>query len=102
LLTKRHLAILRAALRYFDEEMSPHGPRVMRHYFDEPLQEELQTEEIPALRVFLQNCELRFARLDSTGTRLVSRKLWATMEEKNSSTAQQSRQVATVLLPTLK
>ena len=35
MLTEKHLAVVRAALRYMDEEMSPSGSKAMYHYFDQ-------------------------------------------------------------------
>ena len=34
MLTERHLAVVRAALKFLDEEMSPSGPASLFHYLD--------------------------------------------------------------------
>jgi hypothetical protein len=97
-ITKRHLAVLRAALQYFDEEMSPHGQHVMRHYFDEPIGEELTTREIQELRDFLRGCDLRYACCDQAATRVIRSELSITIEEACAVIDGQLGQIAAVLL----
>jgi len=75
LLTKRHLAIIRAALLFFDEEISPHGPNVARPYFEEPLEEELEADEVEQLRTLLRTVELRYLCCDGTETTIPSQEL---------------------------
>ena len=57
-LTTFHLAVLRAAVLFFEEELCPHGVDVMRPYFDEPLPSAPSAGELRELRRFLQRCEL--------------------------------------------
>jgi len=75
LLTKRHLAIIRAALQFFDDEVGPHGPDVARPYFDEPLEEELAIVEIQQLRERLRTAELRYLCCERTGMTVPSQEL---------------------------
>lgn len=98
MITKRHLAVLRAALQYFDEEMSPHGQHVMRHYFDEPMGDELQTNEIQDLRDFLRTCELRYACCNQAATKVIRTELSNTAEEAFAIIASHIGRVATVML----
>jgi len=75
LLTKRHLAIIRAALLFFDEEMSPHSPDVARPYFEEPLERELAADEVGQLRELLRTVELRYLCCNRTGVTVPSQEL---------------------------
>ena len=94
MLTKRHLAIIRAALQFFDEEMSPHGPDVAHPYFEEPLQGELRAEELRKLRELLATTELRYLEYEPPGTNIAAQAL-LTQEQARSAP---SSSLATVLL----
>lgn len=61
MLTRSHLALIRASLRYFAEETVPHGPAAMRPYFDDPREAAAAAAAIGPLRAFLGACELRHA-----------------------------------------
>jgi len=98
LLTKRHLAVIRAALRFFDEEMSPHGPDVSKHYFDEPLESDLTADEVRQLRELLRICELRYACCDRTGTSLIRQELLTTPEDVRNAMNISFGRIASVLL----
>jgi len=97
LLTKRHLAIIRAALLFFDEEMSPHGPDVARPYFEEPLEEELAIDEVRQLRQLLQTVELRYVCCDGTGVTVLDQELLKFEQAQNTLHLFDGR-IATVLL----
>ena len=99
LLTKRHLAVLRAALQYFDEELIPHGMEAMQPYFDQPLDGELTSEDVQLLRRFLRTCKLRYARCDSKRKNLISPKLSFTVKGIHNISAGKMVHVAAVLLP---
>jgi hypothetical protein len=100
LLTKRHLAVLRAALQYFDEELSPHGMEAMKDYFDRPLDEDLTREEVQQLREFLRGCKLRYACCDPKRKILLNPKLSVTVKGLNNISVGKNVHVAAVLLPT--
>jgi len=97
LLTKRHLAIIRAALQFFDEEMTPHGPDVSRPYFEEPLEGELKADEVEQLRELLQTVELRYLCCEGTGAIVSSQELM-TLEQAQSTPNFFDGRLATVLL----
>lgn len=99
MLTRKHLAVLRAALQYFDEELMPHGIGAMRPYFDEPPNVELMTSEIRELRKFLRDCELKYACYDSVSVRLTSSELLKSAEDARSIAADPACRVVTILLP---
>ncbi len=99
MLTRRHLAVLRAALQFFDEEIMPHGVRAMRPYFDEPLRGALKPLEVRELRTFLRDCELKYASYDPKSARLNSPELSPSVKEARSTTVDPASQIAVVLLP---
>ena len=99
MLTRTHLAVLRAALQYFDEELMPHGIGAMRPYFDEPLNVELTTPEIRELRTFLRDCELKYACCDPVSARLTSSELLNSAEEARLAAFDSASPIAAVLLP---
>ena len=99
MLTRSHLAVLRAALQYFDEELLPHGIGAMRPYFDEPLNVELKTPEIRELQNFLRDCDLKYVCYDPSSARLASSELSKSAEDAQSRTADPASQIAVVLLP---
>lgn len=99
MLTKRRLAVLRAALQYFDEELMPHGIGVIRPYFDEPLKGKPTTSEIQELRKFLRDCELQYACCDSASNRLTGLQLSQSVEEARLMTGDPATRMAVVLLP---
>lgn len=99
MLTRRHLAVLRAALQFFDEELMPHGIRVMRPYFDEPLNGKPTTTEMRELQEFLRNCELKYVCFDPASNRLICSELSQKAEAARVKTCNPTSQVAVVLLP---
>jgi len=98
LLTKRHLAIIRAALKFFDEEMSPHGPDVARPYFEEPLERGLEAEEVGLLRELLQTVELRYLCCDGIGMTVANLELLTLEQALNVERLLNNDHLAAVLL----
>lgn len=98
MLTTRQLALLRAALLFFEEEMTPHGPELSEPYFEEPLPEPLTAAEVRQLRDALRRCVLRYARLNRTATRLRHRELFSSVEEARHGTSGPPARVAAVLI----
>lgn len=97
MLTKRHLAIIRAALLFFDEEMSPHGSDVVRPYFEERLERKLEADEVGLLRELLRTVELRYLCCEGTGGAVASQELLTFEQAQDIQTLFDSR-LATVLL----
>jgi hypothetical protein len=98
MLTRHHLAVIRAALQYFDEEMSPNGVKAMRPYFAEPPDEELRAEDIKQLREWLAKCKLRFICCNLAATEVVHPRMSISVEEALSIAMSYTGQVATVVL----
>jgi hypothetical protein len=98
-LTKSHLAVLRAALQYFDDELCPHGRDVMRPYFDEEPTSEWTSREIRELRAYLRDCELRYAAYSPAAERLIGSTLSRSANAVLPSAADPTCRVVTVILP---
>jgi hypothetical protein len=96
MLTTRQLATLRAALRFWSEEM--HTTAHMRPYFDTRKQVPLSQREIATLRKQLSSQQLRYAGFDELTGQLTSTELFARAELARSET--QVTHIVTVLLPT--
>lgn len=96
LLTRTHLALIRAALQYFDEEMSPNGFEVMRPYFEEPPVTEFADGEIRTLRERIRNCTLAYVRYDPATMRLTTMEPCLDLEDIHKSTTQHA-EIATIL-----
>lgn len=99
MLTRSHLAVLRAALQFFDEELMPHDIGVMRPYFDEPLNEKPTASEIRELREFLRNCEVKYACVDPASNRITNSQLSNSAEEARLMTGDPAFRLAIVLMP---
>ncbi|MDB5348503.1 MAG: hypothetical protein JWP89_6880 [Schlesneria sp.] len=99
MLTKSHLALLRAALQYFDDEMGPHGMDVMRLYFDEEPTVEWTSRELRDLQTYLRNCELRYAIYSPTDDRLIDFALHLAANAIVSGVADARYEMVTVVLP---
>jgi len=57
LLTPKHLRLIKAALQYVDEELSPHGPAAYKPYMTG---ETVTPDEVATLRNLLNRCELKY------------------------------------------
>lgn len=62
MLTHRHLALIRAALQFFDEEIVPHGRKTIRMYLDAPLGRTPTSAEIQELRSDLKKVTVKYGR----------------------------------------
>jgi hypothetical protein len=85
-------------MQYFDEEMSPHGVRVMRPYFDEPVATEFAEGDIRDLRARLKNCVLAYVRCDTRTMTLATTKPSPDMDDIGLN-AGQTAEIATILFP---
>lgn len=68
ILTSEQLAVIRAALQFWAEEVCPHGFDAALPYFDEVVDSTVvSTDEVTQLRRRLQCCELQYAALLPSG-----------------------------------
>ncbi len=99
ILNTKHLAVIRAALEYWDNEMSPHAPIVYTAYFDEPIGDGgWVSDAVTALRARLPTCRLRYVHCSPDASTLLSNRLFQTLDEFQHSVAQESALIATVLI----
>ena len=100
MLTLKHLAVVRAALKFFDEEISPHGKKALEHYLEqESRQLSISADHITQSRTFFESVDLSYALVDATGLIIESKQLLPA--EVNSARTLRSdlSLIATVLIP---
>lgn len=98
MLTRLDLAILRAAVAYFDEEMTPHGPKAARPYFDVPLSADFDLSAISGLRGRLGVCRVRYLTCDADMKQAMARRLFNDPSQAVTDAEAISGRVGTVLL----
>ncbi|MFO1007758.1 MAG: hypothetical protein U0929_17490 [Planctomycetaceae bacterium] len=98
MLTLHDLAVLRAAVTYFDEEMGPHGIKAMRPYFVEPLPAEWSPRELTRLRKLLTNCQLRYIACQPRSDAVVEAKLSKSVSELQEHVTSPNFRWGTVLI----
>ena len=92
----QEIETIRAALLYWQEEMSPHADETGRPYFERAEVRPLLAADIDKLRAELASC-VRYAIYEPVGQQLLSTVLWTTAEEAISQAG--GKPIATVLLP---
>lgn len=76
MLTEKHFAVVRAALTYLDEEISPHGKDALCEYLDETGKSlDPAIEDIKTARRIFDSVELSYLLVDSTGIVIESERL---------------------------
>ena len=98
MLTPHDMAVLRAAVTYFEEELGPHGIKAMRPYFVEPVPETWSTRDLARLREFLRTCQLRYIACDQAYLEVVDTKLNETVRELQALVSSQDCRLASVLI----
>jgi len=97
LLTQRHLALIRAALPFFDDEMVPHGRKAIGPYLDVPLKHKVTSAEIQELRAFLRRTDVKYGRYHSPTRQMLDARL---NDSLIMSTLSHSEVAVVVLIPT--
>ena len=98
MLTPHDLAVLRAVVTYFEEELGPHGVESMRPYFVAPVPETWSTRDLTRLREFLSTCQMRYVACDQASLEVVDTKLYETVGELQALVSSQDCRVAAVLI----
>lgn len=98
MLTRKGISLIRAALKFFDEEMRPFDPMLVRHYFDRPADANLQPGDVERLRALLKDCELRYVACDLAGTTVLAHRLRRAPKSASASTKAKRHRLAAVLL----
>ena len=92
----RHLAIVRAALTFWDEEMSGASHETYRHYLHFKDQEEvIFPNDVAEVRVYVNQVIPRFGLLDLQTRTLVSKPL---VENSHELNCKQGQQIVSVLI----
>ena len=96
MLQPKHLAIVRAALTYWDEEMGPEPESVYRHYLhSQDIGTTFAAIDIANVRRDFNKATIKYALLDSATRELVDNRL---VEDVASLNPQPQQQIVTVLL----
>ncbi|MCD0462163.1 hypothetical protein [Roseiconus lacunae] len=95
MLTTREAATIRAALRYWSEEMAPHGSSLSSAYFDQIVDRPMSPDEIKKLIEQFNAAQLRYLRLGALGTDAES---WL-LKKSVLPDATDVDRIATVILP---
>ena len=99
MVTDKHLAVVRAALKFFVEEMGPHG-NSFESYLDDlgnPL--EIRNPDLKDAQEQFLNLRSRQVMLDTESNKLVMKQHFATDDAKDSPTPAKRIQYVTLLLP---
>lgn len=99
MLTRKHLAVLRAAMQYFDEELVPHGMDAMRPYLNETLEGEITPVDIRELQQFLRDIDLRYAVVNPFTKQAIPTVLYPSVDEATGASSEPSQRLAVVLIP---
>jgi hypothetical protein len=98
MINEKDLAIVRAALHYFDEEISPNGS-VLKHYLDEvALSLGVEAEDIRVARQKFKELVPRQVLIDIESSKLVMKQHFAFADAVVSKTPAQRIKFATILL----
>jgi hypothetical protein len=100
MLTEKHLAIVRAALKFLDEEMSPSGIDALFHYLDSEGQSiGVSLDDLQDARQFFGAVDLSYVLVDSTGVAIESERLIAASSNAELSFQSDLSLLASVLVP---
>lgn len=99
MLSRTHLAVLRAALQYFNEELGPHGLEAMQPYLDEAVEGDITAADIRQLQQFLREMEIKYVTLNALDGQPSEVTLYRTAEEAANASPERSGPVGVVLIP---
>jgi hypothetical protein len=98
MLTAKDLALIRAALLFFQEENCTGNRSAMKHYFGSDSCRGVTAKTVQELRQRLETCQLRFTVFDQNKSRTVTEKLYRSATRANCAIYYHSHSVAAVLL----
>ena len=98
MLTPYDLAVLRAAVTFFEEELGPHGVESMRPYLAESIPENWSPRDLTRLREFLRTSQLRYVACDQASLEVVDTKLYETVSDLQALFGSQDCRVASALI----
>ena len=94
---EQDLSVLRAAVQFWHEEMSPHGNSGLEAYFDVPTTGLDVVGVAGQLRQRLHCCELRYAICNKRATRFLQTKVFQSQTDVRAAVTE-SASIATLLL----
>ena len=100
MLTFKHLAVIKAALKYLDEEITPNGNEALTNYLsreDENLG--VAIEHIHQARHFFDTADLNYALVDAAGLHIESQRLLPANQHATQDLHSDRSLIATVLVP---
>ena len=101
MLTEKHLAIVRAALKFLHEEMSPNGTESLFHYLDiEGRSLGASLNDLHGARQFFSSVDLSYVLVDSSGVVVESERLLTASSNTQLSYQSDLSLLASVLVPT--
>ena len=100
MLTLKHLAVVQAALKFLDEEISPSGNQALADYL-KPENKTLgvTTNHITESLQFFESVDLNYALVDSAGVLIESKRLLPAGAETLETLRSDLSLIATVLVP---
>ena len=97
MLTATHLAVLRAALQYFREELGPHGPDAWQPYLPDNTGAGITADTLAELQQLLADCQLAYGDVDPQTLRMSDPQLQFKMSTGKAATGH--HELAAVLWP---
>lgn len=84
--TQKHVVAIRSALRFWNEEMAPHGSEAAESYLDSDNQSEQPTQkDFSELESLFRSCEVRYVRLTKDGVHVAGTQLTMDPSEQAST-----------------
>lgn len=100
MLTEKHLAAVRAALKFLDEEMSPSGSEALFHYLDEQGRASgVSIQGVKVARKYFDQVDLFYVLVDSAGVVVDSDRLIAASSKDELNFQSDLSLLASVLVP---
>ena len=82
MLADKHITAIRAALRYWEEEMAPHGSDVIDAYLaEEAIKKRPCPEDFSNLQQHLANCSIHYVVVNSDLNQIIDGRLHCNPEE---------------------
>ena len=99
MLTENHLAVVRAALKYMNEEISPSGFEALIPYLDDRSRlTSVAIEDVEAAQDFFESTSLSYVLVDSTNSLILSERLVSKLSSDELTTESIRSSVAAVLV----
>ncbi|EAQ80672.1 hypothetical protein [Blastopirellula marina] len=97
MLEQQHLAMIRAALRYWSEEMTPHDGQAASPYFESDEESPLNATEITALIDELKTLKIGYVAVDGINQKVLSDCIYR--QQVQISSFERTAKIAVILFP---